>query len=83
LDRILYQLLKSDKKRGFEIKVLQEMLAVYVLAYFNHTPPISDSEKPTAMRQGKERFERYLNVILNNLMRGKSLTRHVPQEQPE
>ena len=83
LDRVFYQLLKTDNKRGFEVKVIQEMLAVYVLAYFNHTPPIADSEKSAAMRQGKERFERYLNVILNNLMSGKSLTRHVPLERPE
>ena len=78
VERIYFLLQKTDRKRGYEIQVIRELIGLAILSFFNHTPPVDESHKKAALLDGKMRFERLLNVAVANLTGGKSILRHLP-----
>ena len=78
VDRNFHALRRFERQLRFEIQVLKEMIGVGMRSFFNHTTPIPDATKNVALRSGKERFGRYLDVLATNLRSGESILKDLP-----
>ena len=78
VDRNFHALRRFERQIRFEIQVLKEMIGVGMRSFFNHTTPIPDATKNAALRSGKERFARYLDVLAANLRSGESILKDLP-----
>ena len=86
VERVFYLVHKTDRKRGFDLQLLKEMLGLMVLSFFNHTHPVPEASKKTALLEGKARFQRFLDLLAANLRGGKSILSDLPslpEEVPE
>ena len=78
VDRNFHALRRFERQIRFEIQVLKEMIGVGMRSFFNHTTPIPEATKNAALRSGKERFGRYLDVLAANLRSGESILKDLP-----
>ena len=86
VERVFYLVHKTDRKRGFDLQLLKEMLGLMVLSFFNHTQAVPEASKKTALLEGKARFQRFLDLLAANLRGGKSILSELPalpEEAPE
>ena len=78
VDRNFHALRRFERQLRFEILVLKEMIGVGMRSFFNHTTPIPEATKNAALRSGRERFARYLDVLAANLRSGESILKDLP-----
>lgn len=78
VDRNFHALRRLERQLWLEISVLKEMIGVGMRSFFNHTTPIPEATKNAALRSGKERFHRYLDLLAANLRSGESILKDLP-----
>ena len=78
VDRNFHALRRLERQFRLEIAVLKEMIGVGMRSFFNHTTPIPEATKNAALRSGKERFHRYLDLLATNLRSGESILKDLP-----
>lgn len=78
VDRNFHALRRFERQVRLEMAVLKEMIGVGMRSFFNHTTPIPEPTKNAALRSGKERFGRYLDVLATNLRSGESILKDLP-----
>ena len=78
VDRNFHALRRFERQLRLEIQVLKEMIGVGMRSFFNHTTPIPEATKNAALRSGKERFHRYLDLLAANLRSGESILKDLP-----
>jgi hypothetical protein len=78
VDRNFHALRRLERQLRLEIAVLKEMIGVGMRSFFNHTTPIPEATKNAALRSGKERFHRYLDLLATNLRSGESILKDLP-----
>jgi hypothetical protein len=82
VDRNFHALRRFERQLRLEIQVLKEMIGVGMRSFFNHTTPIPEATKNAAIRSGKERFHRYLDMVASNLRSGESILKDLPLPEP-
>jgi hypothetical protein len=78
LDRLTWQLARLDRHARRELNVLEEMLGLFVRAYYNHTPRIPEPSLQEFRAAGKERFDAFMQVLAENVGPGSSMLEQVP-----
>jgi hypothetical protein len=77
-ERNFYAVRRLEQRMRIELQVLKELIGLGMRSFFNHTPPIPDSGKAAALLSGKQRFQRYLDLVASNLRGGDSVLADVP-----
>jgi hypothetical protein len=78
VERNFHALRRLDQRLVLEIQILKEMVGLGMRSFFNHTPPIPDATKTTAILSGKQRFHGYLDMLAKNLRKGESILSDLP-----
>jgi hypothetical protein len=81
-ERNLYALRRLDQRMRIEVQVLKELIGLGMRSFFNHIPPVPESGKTAALLSGKQRFQRYLDLVAANLRGGDSILADVPLPEP-
>jgi hypothetical protein len=81
-ERNLYALRRLDHRMRIELQVLKELIGLGMRSFFNHIPPVPESGKTAALLSGKQRFQRYLDLVAANLRGGDSILADVPLPEP-
>ena len=81
-ERNLYALRRLDQRMRIELQVLKELIGLGKRSFFNHSPPVPESGKTAALLSGKQRFQRYLDLVAANLRGGDSILADVPLPGP-
>jgi hypothetical protein len=81
-ERNFYALRRLEQRMRIELQVLKELIGLGMRSFFNHTPPIPDTGKAAALLSGKQRFQRYLDLVASNLRGGESILGDVPLPEP-
>ena len=82
VERVFHKLRRIEERHGLDHRVLQEMLGLAVLSFFNHTPAVPEDQKKAALLSGKVRFERYLDLLAKNIRGGSSVLGEVSRPEP-
>jgi hypothetical protein len=77
-ERNFYAVRRLEQRMRIELQVLKELIGLGMRSFFNHTPPIPDTGKAAALLSGKQRFQRYLDLVASNLRGGDSVLADVP-----
>jgi hypothetical protein len=77
-ERNFYAVRRLEQRMRIELQVLKELIGLGMRSFFNHTPPIPDTAKAAALLSGKQRFQRYLDLVASNLRGGDSVLADVP-----
>jgi hypothetical protein len=77
-ERNLFALRRLDQRMRIELQVLKELIGLGMRSFFNHIPPVPESGKTAALLSGKQRFQRYLDLVAANLRGGDSILADVP-----
>jgi hypothetical protein len=77
-ERNFYAVRRLEQRMRIELQVLKELIGLGMRSFFNHTPPIPDTGKAGALLSGKQRFQRYLDLVASNLRGGDSVLADVP-----
>ena len=80
LDRIFLRLTRHDQRVQRELHILSEMLALFVRAYYNHTPRVPEPAREEFRASGKERFEAFMEALAEHV--GRDDVRHPAVGQP-
>lgn len=83
IDRLTHQFQKHDKQNHNELDLIKEMLAVFVRTYLNHTPEVPREHRAAAGASGRQRFERYLALLIDSLRPGRSILESAPIVSPK
>ena len=78
VDRNFHAFRRLERQLRLELAILKEMIGVGMRSFFNHTTPIPEATKNAALRSGKERFHRYLDLLAANLRSGESILKDLP-----
>jgi len=81
-ERNLYALRRLDQRMRIELQVLKELIGLGMRSFFNHIPPVPESGKTAAILSGKQRFQRYLDLVAANLRGGDSILADIPLPEP-
>jgi hypothetical protein len=81
-DRNLHALRRLEQRMRIELQVLKELIALGMRSFFNHMPAVPESGKTAALLSGKQRFQRYLDLVAANLRGGDSILADVPLPEP-
>lgn len=81
-ERNFYALRRLEQRMRIELQVLKELIGLGMRSFFNHTPPIPETGKAAALVSGKQRFQRYLDLVASNLRGGDSILADVPLPEP-
>ena len=78
LDRLVWLVTRLDRHARRELKVLTEMLGLFVRAYYNHTPRTTPASLREFQAAGRERFEAFMAILARNVGPGRSMLEQVP-----
>jgi hypothetical protein len=81
-ERNFYALRRLEQRMRIELQILKELIGLGMRSFFNHTPPIPDTGKAAALLSGKQRFQRYLDLVASNLRGGDSVLADIPLPEP-
>jgi len=73
VDRVFYLLKNHDRTMRAELHALQQMVGLFVQAFYNHTPEIDDEHEEAAYASGAARFERFFQTLEETLKQGQSV----------
>ena len=82
LEILREQLLKRDGAQQEAMRLVQEMLGLFIRTYFNYLHEIPEAERVRAAESGRRRFGRFLGVVQDSLEPGKSILEQ-PIESPK
>lgn len=80
LDRLYWRQSRHAERVDRELRVIREMLALFVRTFYNHTPEVPPSERSAAAIKGEQRFSRFQKVLAEHLGPGKSALEQMPEE---
>lgn len=83
LDRIEYQIKELRTHSRDEAATMKEMLGTFVRIWLNTVAQVPKEHRAAAARSGAERFDRYLDLIVQNLERGDSVLDRQPKPQDD
>lgn len=78
VERNFHAMRRLEKRLWLEIAVLKEMVGLGMLSFFNHIAAVPEAQKVAALASGKQRFNRYLDILAKNLRAGASIMGDVP-----
>lgn len=78
LDRIVWQLARLDSRVRREMNIVQEMVGLFVRAYYNHTPRIPEPSRNEFRAAGKERFDAFMAALAEHVGPGRSMLEQTP-----
>jgi hypothetical protein len=73
---------RLEQRLRIDLQVVKELIGLGMRSFFNHTPPVPDNGKTAALVSGKQRFQRYLDLVASNLRGGDSVLGDVPLPEP-
>ena len=73
VDRVFYLLKNHDRTMRAELHALQQMVGLFVQAFYNHTPEIDEEHEEAAYASGAARFERFFQTLEEALKQGQSV----------
>ena len=82
VERVFNLIQRIDRRHVYDQQVLKEMLGLMVRSFFNHTPAVPKKDWEAAVISGKARFNRFLDILANNLRSGKSVLNDMPAQEP-
>jgi hypothetical protein len=74
---------KFGKRQQQDMELLQELMALFVRAYFNHTPPIPREAQEGALLSAKKRYHKFLDTLAHNLQSGRSMLGELASQNGE
>jgi hypothetical protein len=81
-ERNFYAVRRLEQRLRIDLQVVKELIGLGMRSFFNHTPPVPDNGKTAALVSGKQRFQRYLDLVASNLRGGDSVLGDVPLPEP-
>ena len=81
-ERNFYAVRRLEQRLRIDLQVVKELIGMGMRSFFNHTPPVPDNGKTAALVSGKQRFQRYLDLVASNLRGGDSVLGDVPLPEP-
>jgi hypothetical protein len=78
VERNFHAMRRLEKRLWLEITVLKEMVGLGMCSFFNHMAAVPEAQKVAALASGKQRFNRYLDILAKNLRAGASIMGDVP-----
>ena len=79
LDRFCWEQRRERQMMKRQFQVLKEVLALYVRQFYFYTPPLPETEKKVAVASGRERYNRFLEQVAQNVGTGKSILEQAPE----
>lgn len=67
------QLAQRDQDQREALRLVQEMLGLFVRTFLNHTPQLPASKRTEAAAEGRRRYGRFLGVVQESLESGRSV----------
>ena len=67
------QLAQRDRDQREALRLVQEMLGLFVRTFLNHTPELAASTRAKAAAAGRRRYGRFLGVVQESLETGRSV----------
>ena len=67
------QLTQRDEDQREALRLVQEMLGLFVRTFLNYTPELDASQRAQAAAVGRQRFSRFLSVVQESLETGRSV----------
>jgi hypothetical protein len=81
-ERNFYAVRRLEQRLRIDLQVVKELIGMGMRSFFNHIPPVPDNGKTAALVSGKQRFQRYLDLVASNLRGGDSVLGDVPLPEP-
>ena len=81
-ERNFYAVRRLEQRLRIDLQVVKELIGMGMRSFFNHTPPVPENGKTAALVSGKQRFQRYLDLVASNLRGGDSVLGDVPLPEP-
>jgi hypothetical protein len=81
-ERNFFAVRRLEQRLRIDLQVVKELIGMGMRSFFNHTPPVPDNGKTAALVSGKQRFQRYLDLVASNLRGGDSILGDVPLPEP-
>jgi len=79
LDRLWWHQHNQADRVNRELRTIEEMLALFVRTFYNHTPQVPDNHRDAAATSGEKRFSQFLEALAANLGPGKSVLERMPE----
>jgi hypothetical protein len=67
------QLTQRDEEQREALRLVQEVLGLFVRTFLNHTPELDASQRAQAAAVGRRRFGRFLGVVQESIETGRSV----------
>jgi hypothetical protein len=71
--RRLDRLTRASSRHQRDLELLIEMFALYLRAWYAHSPEFSEEEKAVRLRLGQAKYQRFLDLVAERLGRGVSV----------
>jgi hypothetical protein len=81
-ERNFFAVRRLEQRLRIDLQVVKELIGLGMRSFFNHTPPVPDNGKTAALVSGRQRFQRYLDLVASNLRGGDSVLGDVPLPEP-
>lgn len=78
-DRLYWHQHNHADRVDRELRMVREMLALFVRTFYNHTAEIPPGERRAAKLSGEVRFDRFLKALAENVGPGKSALERMPE----
>ena len=78
-DRLYWHQHNHADRMDRELRVIREMLAMFVRTFYNHTVDIPPGDRRAAKLSGEARFDRFLQALAENTGPGKSALERMPE----
>lgn len=78
LDRLWWHQHNQADRMNRDLRTIEEMLALFVRTFYNHTPQVPENQRDAAAVSGEKRFSQFLEVLAANLGPGKSALERMP-----
>ncbi len=79
LDRLHWHVHNHSKRTSQELRVIREMLALFVRTFYNHTPGMPEEHREAAAADGQLRFARFLEILAEHAGSGPSALELMPE----
>jgi hypothetical protein len=79
LDRLYWHAQNHAKRMNQELRVIREMLALFVRTFYNHTPGVPEDRRDAAAADGQARFVRFLEILAEHAGDGPSALELMPE----
>ncbi len=79
LDRLYWHVHNHSKRMSQELRVIREMLALFVRTFYNHMPDVPEEHREAAAADGQLRFAHFLEILAEHAGSGPSALELMPE----